>query len=192
MPCRNHPDVDSGLVACSGCAGTFCPNCLVYLQGAPVCGSCKANTLRDARAGVVTQGLDLASISRRFGALFLDGMMLNILSRLLEVLILVLLGGAAASDSASAIAYLLAFVFIVVLFVAYDTAMVASRGQTLGKMALKVKVVSATGGDVTTGQAFIRAIIKLIPIIPYLPAFFTAEKTGLHDMAAGTRVVRWG
>jgi len=44
--CVNHPD----LIAtqnCAQCARPFCDNCLVELEGARYCGTCKNNRVRD-------------------------------------------------------------------------------------------------------------------------------------------------
>jgi len=84
----------------------------------------------------------------------------------------------------------------VVLMLVYEGLMLASRGQTLGKMAMKIKVVRPDGSDISTGQAWGRAamrqvLVSCLCIFNYLPAFFTAEKTTLHDLVASTRVVNW-
>jgi uncharacterized RDD family membrane protein YckC len=72
--------------------------------------------------------------------------------------------------------------------------MLQRRGQTLGKMALRIKVVTPDGGDISPGQAWGRAVLKLAlgtcMGIDYLPALFTRERTCLHDMIVKTRVVR--
>jgi uncharacterized RDD family membrane protein YckC len=66
-------------------------------------------------------------------------------------------------------------------------------GQTLGKMALKVRVVRPDGSPMSTGQVWGRVVMRTVLgclwIVDYIPAFFTQEKTTLHDMIAGTRVV---
>ena len=66
-------------------------------------------------------------------------------------------------------------------------------GQTLGKLAVKVQVVRPDGRPISTGQAWGRAVMRLVLgclwIVDYLPAFFTEQKTTLHDMVAGTRVI---
>jgi uncharacterized RDD family membrane protein YckC len=60
-------------------------------------------------------------------------------------------------------------------------------------MALKVRVVRPDGSPITSGQAWGRAAMKMIFgciwFADYLPAFFTQEKTTLHDLVASTRVV---
>ena len=82
-----------------------------------------------------------------------------------------------------------------VIAVTYQALMLAARGQTLGKMALKVKVVSQDGSPISRGQAWgreiTRAILGFLYIIDYIPALFTEQKTTLHDLAAKTRVVNW-
>jgi len=81
------------------------------------------------------------------------------------------------------------------LTVSYQALMLAARGQTLGKIALRVKVVNADGTDITASQAWgrevSRALLGLLCIVDYIPLFFTNEKTAIHDMAAKTRVVNW-
>ena len=48
------------------------------------------------------------------------------------------------------------------LKVLYEGLMLASGGQTVGKKAMKVKVVTAEGSDITTGQAWGRAASRQI------------------------------
>ncbi len=40
MECRNHPGTQA-VDRCAACAETFCPSCLVDIQGQKYCGSCK-------------------------------------------------------------------------------------------------------------------------------------------------------
>lgn len=67
-----------------------------------------------------------------------------------------------------------------------------ARGQTLGKMALHIRVVSRDGGPLSFGQAVLRHVgswfSAVILGIGYLVAAFRADKRGLHDLIAGTRV----
>jgi uncharacterized RDD family membrane protein YckC len=55
-------------------------------------------------------------------------------------------------------------------------------------------VVQAGGQEISGGQAWGRAVVRglfvsFLSIINYAPAFFTKEKTCIHDMAAKTRVI---
>jgi uncharacterized RDD family membrane protein YckC len=67
-----------------------------------------------------------------------------------------------------------------------------ARGQTLGKMAFRVRVVSLNGGPVSFGQSALRHLGSWLSVatfgIGYLLAGFRADKRALHDLIAGTRV----
>ena len=68
------------------------------------------------------------------------------------------------------------------------------KSATPGKMALGLKIVTAQGGKLTWGKAILRYVgyfvSGIILGIGYLMVFFTENKKGLHDMIAGTRVVK--
>jgi len=67
-------------------------------------------------------------------------------------------------------------------------------GQTLGKMAMQIRVVDVGGGPLTLGQAtgrqFASWLSALILCIGYVMAGIREDKRALHDLIAGTRVVR--
>jgi uncharacterized RDD family membrane protein YckC len=67
-------------------------------------------------------------------------------------------------------------------------------GQTVGKMALQIKVVSMDGGPLSLGQAtgryFATFLSALILCIGFIMAGIRSDKRALHDLLAGTRVVR--
>ena len=67
-----------------------------------------------------------------------------------------------------------------------------TRGQTLGKMAFHIRVVSRDGGPLSFGQAGLRHLgswlSAVILGIGYLFAAVCADKRALHDLIAGTRV----
>ena len=67
------------------------------------------------------------------------------------------------------------------------------KGQTLGKRACGVKIISANGCHPTLGQSFGRALGKILNVftlfIGYLMIPFDDQKRGLHDRVAGTLAV---
>ncbi len=68
-------------------------------------------------------------------------------------------------------------------------------GQTLGKMATGIRVVSAAPGQpVDFPHAALRELLWFLLAVPaglgFLTAVFTTDHRGLHDRFAGTRVVR--
>ncbi|HVG10647.1 MAG TPA: RDD family protein [Thermoanaerobaculia bacterium] len=204
MPCKNHPFVEDRLTRCSRCAEAFCPDCIVEIGGLPYCLSCKTESMRDLRSGVPVGVLDMASIGRRFVAIFIDGLIVTIPIIALILLVFLPLGllkaQAGMEELPQALAIfgniLVSFMFAAA-YILYEGLMLASGGQTVGKKAMKVKVVTAEGSELTSGQAWGRAasrqILGIVPclgLIDYLVGF-GQERTTIHDMMAKTRVVNW-
>ena len=182
MICRNHVDVSEGVRRCSRCGSTFCRDCLVEIGGKPYCATCKTEQLLDVRSGV-SGPLDLATIGRRFLAVLVDGVILYVVNALIGFVI-----GMAMRGGAAQVLGCVSILTSLFIGVVYDASLVATSGQTLGKRALKIKVVAEDGANVTTGQAWGRALAKLIPFAQ-LVALFNNERKGIHDMLAKTRVV---
>jgi uncharacterized RDD family membrane protein YckC len=182
MICRNHVDVSEGVRRCSRCGSTFCRDCLVEIGGAPYCAMCKTEQLLDVRSGV-SGPLDLAPIGRRIWAYLADVLILYIANLAIGFVI-----GVAMRGGAAQVLGCVSMLISLVITVVYDASLVAASGQTLGKRALKIKVVAEDGANVTTGQAWGRALAKLIPFAQ-LVALFNNERKGIHDMLAHTRVV---
>jgi uncharacterized RDD family membrane protein YckC len=94
----------------------------------------------------------------------------------------------------AAIAVLILFTFL------YEWLFVAFKGQTLGKMAIGVKVVRQDNGQVPgLGKSFIRQIIpaiasaicSLVGLLMYISVFFdnTGRNQTWYDKAAGDYVI---
>jgi uncharacterized RDD family membrane protein YckC len=86
------------------------------------------------------------------------------------------------------------FAFLFVQNTGYFVAFTPS-GQTLGKMAMGIRVVP-TGGrsEIDLTHSLVRTIIWVILAIPggigFLTAFFSRDRRGLHDRFAKTRVIK--
>jgi uncharacterized RDD family membrane protein YckC len=205
MPCKNHPFVEDRLTRCAVCTEAFCPDCIVAIGGLPYCMDCKSEMLLDLLSGVPPVSLELASISRRFAAMFLDNLILVLPLLIVFFLTLfpMLVSGQEIEDVEGLPAFMpllngvLALVWMV-LIVAYEGLMLSlMKGQTLGKKALHLKVVTAEGNPISRGQAWGRALTRqlfgLVPclgLIDYLVAF-GADRTCVHDILAKTRVINW-
>lgn len=77
----------------------------------------------------------------------------------------------------------------------YFTFMESSKVQaTVGKLALGIKVTDMNGAKLDFGKAFVRNICKVISdftlLIGYIMAGFTEKRQALHDVIAGTLVVK--
>jgi uncharacterized RDD family membrane protein YckC len=84
--------------------------------------------------------------------------------------------------------------FLLLLDGGYLALFTAASGQTIGKMAFGLKVVSALDGRLTVGRALVRAAAFLVGAgaagLGLLPAVFDAAHRGLHDRIVNSRVVR--
>ena len=198
MACTNHPDVIIGLRRCRRCGRPFCRDCVVSLRGFHYCAECKGDQVRDIQSGTEAGALELASVGRRFAALWLDSMLFTFL--LVVPAFLLFLGSAAfvnpgSSDAAAEGVVLLLTVGFAVIVIVYEALMLGQRGQTLGKIAVGIKVVTPEGQAIGVGQAWGRAVLRQVffsylALVNYLPAIFTKNKTCIHDLACKTRVVR--
>jgi uncharacterized RDD family membrane protein YckC len=68
------------------------------------------------------------------------------------------------------------------------------RQATLGKMAMKIIVTDLEGRPISfgraTGRYFAKNFLSAICFIGFLMAIWTQKKQALHDMIAGTLVVK--
>ena len=77
----------------------------------------------------------------------------------------------------------------------YHIIMESSAQQaTYGKQMLKIKVVDMQGNRISTGKAISRNLCKIFSVatffVGYLLAFFNKKQQCLHDMMAGTLVIK--
>ena len=193
MNCTNHPETIEGLRHCSRCGRPFCVDCLIELRGLTLCGSCKHEQVLDIRsgAGVGPVG-NLASIGRRWAALLVDRFLFVFIAVGLIVMAIVVTPD--KPEDPRVVAMVVIVVGTYAAYVTYDALMIRRSGQTLGKRLLKIRVVRADGQPVGTGQAWGRALtrgvaVHLLSLVNYGPSLFTRDKTCVHDLLAGTRVV---
>jgi uncharacterized RDD family membrane protein YckC len=91
------------------------------------------------------------------------------------------------------------FLYVVVAFAGqwlYEAWLTSSAWQgTIGKRVLRLKVVDEAGNRISfgraTGRFFAKILSSMFFCIGFLMIAFTERKCGLHDMLAGTMVVRY-
>jgi uncharacterized RDD family membrane protein YckC len=87
------------------------------------------------------------------------------------------------------------FAFLLFVKLAYFSAFTSIGGQTIGKMAARIKVVAEGDGPLGVSRALRRSAAGLLSIVPLgaglLPAVFGPDRRAFHDRIAGTRVVAW-
>lgn len=116
---------------------------------------------------------------------------------LTAVMLLVRAGVASSvelSEGDPAVASAVIAAFNLYFWAAYYIVLHGATGQTLGKMAVGVRVVSLEGGAISYGVSFARWVgyflSTLTFMVGYLMIAVRADKRALHDLVAGTRVVR--
>ena len=127
-------------------------------------------TLTSARAG----------FWRRFAAAFIDGVLLGIVSFILQAIL---------GKTGSALTLLIG--------IAYYTYFHGSTGQTPGDAALSIRVVDKDGGgSIGYGRAFVRWLVSIVSgiviLLGYLWMLWDGEKQTWHDKAANAVVVPTG
>lgn len=194
MNCRNHPGAAENVRRCSRCEEAFCPDCLVTIQGRPYCADCKTEQLLDVRSGTDRSRLSYAGFWPRFGAQLLDGLLVGVPAYAIFVAVIMYVAAEVQRGGKVGPVVILAYVPLYAFPILYEALMLSLKnGQTVGKLALRLRVVRPDGSRITIAQAWARAVMRLILgcllIVDYIPYFFTEEKTTLHDLVAGTRVV---
>jgi uncharacterized RDD family membrane protein YckC len=156
------------------------------------------------------ENVKLAGFGKRFLAYIIDGILLSIVFSIVLLPFGGLLGfmgmkaaenGGEITDEAAVATAAMAGISIggiilvaLVVPIVYDALMTASPKQgTLGKMAMKIKVVKETGEQLSTSDAFIRAVLKSILgsacAFLWLVCLFNKQEQNLHDMAVKSLVV---
>jgi|SRR6185369_14249743 len=191
--CLNHFDAIEGLQHCARCGRVFCNDCLVTIGGLPYCAVCKNEQVRDVQSGVDPIFTPYAHLGRRFIAFIIDNIVVGIPMQIFSGVF------QASTMLFKSVPLQLAVIGVVTLLsiaaaVAYEALMLLKRnGQTIGKLAMQIRVVRADGAPLSKREAWLRPVVRiftgLLCFADYFPAFFTAEKTAIHDMAAGTRVI---
>ena len=203
-------------------AAAFCPNCGASLTAVPA-SMTPAGTMPAAAApatsappmpgapiGSYGAGLHLsaapvtvayAGFWRRFWALLLDGIVMNIVMIPIQMVVGAPMWAYSDGDLTpegfmallSKFAALFFFTCLVqwIYFAFLES---SERQASLGKMALGIKVTDLEGRRISfgraTGRYFARFITACTLLIGYLMQIFTRRRQTLHDLITGTLVVR--
>lgn len=189
--------------ACSECGKRFPVGEMLQYENAWVCASCKPVFFQRIHEGVTPRGqFKLASIGHRFVAVFVDGILIGVLAVILLWPMYAALfatfthitpGHPPTVPKFSLGFRLYQYTVSYGLPAAYEIFFIGTFGATLGKMLMKIKVVTPEGGKISygraTGRHFAKLLSGIILYIGYLMAFWDEEKRALHDRMCGTRVI---
>jgi uncharacterized RDD family membrane protein YckC len=136
---------------------------------------------------------EVAGIGSRFLAQLVDVVVIAVIQAVITIMAASLAGLFNAGELAVLVELILSFVLLAGYFLISEAAM---NGQTLGKRAVRLRVVGDQGQPLTIAQAAIRNLVR---IVDFLPAFYAVgivvmfanrRAKRLGDFAAGTLVVR--
>lgn len=141
--------------------------------------------------------IEPAGILRRYVALVLDSFAAGLISLLLYIPALILLemlittSAEEAREAALELGMLIAVNAVrVIYFIVADA---LPGGASPGKRMLGMTVVDTHGQPLSTGQALVRGVVKVIGLVLTIPLFvacFTSRKQAMHDLCVGSVVVR--
>lgn len=189
----------------------YCANCGNQISDQAVaCPSC-GHPGPGVRAASSTQAGAYAGWWQRVVAAIIDGLVVAVPSWILMAILSVgflsadeitfdPVTGQPEVSSSFFTGFLVSWLIILLLGIAYRVVLEGGpRGQTLGKMAMRIKVQDAAGGGpIGYGRAFIRWIVATVLwIVLYIPGvidvlfpLWDAKKQTIHDKAASTVVVQ--
>jgi uncharacterized RDD family membrane protein YckC len=187
----------NGTGFCSECGRPFPPDLLVKLGPASVCATCKPTYLQKLREGVPSTLVHrhYAGFWIRFVARLIDSALLTLVFWMVVFAVGPLSPGRATVSNfsimagASGVLSLLNFA----LNIAYEVYFVSTRGGTIGKLVLGLRIIRADGSPVSAGLAagryFAQILSAIILMIGYIMAAFDDQKRALHDRICETRVI---
>jgi uncharacterized RDD family membrane protein YckC len=149
----------------------------------------------------------LAEWWRRAAAAIIDGVIVSVVASILLIPFALL--GLSVDTDGGAVAFWAGFlVFLLLLVIAsflYAPVLMArTDGQTIGKMAVGIRVVRANGRTIEFGWAFVREVVVktflfgvlssftfgLASLLDWLWPLWDSENRALHDMIVDSRVIR--
>lgn len=142
----------------------------------------------------------LATIGQRVVALLVDMLVIGV-----PIIVLVLLTSDINEEGGTISTPVWARLLSTAVGAVYQVVLIKTRGQTVGKRVLQIKVVRMADGQLPDWSAsIVRYLVPVLPgLIPlpgvwllspvvYLSAAFHPLRQGWHDRVAGTIVVRIG
>jgi uncharacterized RDD family membrane protein YckC len=153
----------------------------------------------EAAVADVAQTDDLAERGTRFGAAFIDGLILLVLWAPVMFLTGYFQKAVAGSlGFGTILGYTIGGFFAFVLVQSYP---LAKRGQTWGKRMLSIRIATLDGAQPTLGALLLRRYlpVQLVNVIPGVGGLlgivnvlfiFRADRRCVHDLIAGTKVVK--
>ncbi|NCC51575.1 MAG: RDD family protein [Spartobacteria bacterium] len=192
------PQPMEGEATCCECGRVFPRLDMIQYEHSWVCAACKPVFFQRVLEGAPISGeMRYAGFWIRFGAKFVDGILLGLVNMLLSFVAGMTMMASATSNGGENLILLQQVILWVVqtsIGLGYYVFFLGRFGATPGKMAMRIKVVRADGSPISYGRAFGRFFAEwlsaIILYIGYIMVAFDDEKRALHDRICDTRVIR--
>jgi hypothetical protein len=148
-------------VVCTECHQMFPMDETIRYGDSYVCANCKPIFVQKMKEGaIIGGGVEYAGFGIRFGAKFLDGIILRLVGAATDVLF-----GLIFSKGDSGALVVISIGIGVAINAAYNTFFIGKFGATPGKMAAKIRVVNADGSEVGYPKACARYFAELLSVL---------------------------
>ena len=167
-------------------------------------GKTATTTVTSKAASTPSASGEYAGFARRLGALIIDGIIIQIVNFVLGFVVGLAVGfggavGGGESNGSSPVSFAVSILLLLLqlgIALGYYIYFIGAKGQTLGKMALGIKVVTVDGQQVPGYvKAFLREFVGkflsgIVIGLGYLWMLWDKKKQTWHDKIAGTVVIR--
>ncbi|NQV34086.1 MAG: RDD family protein [Phycisphaeraceae bacterium] len=182
---------EASTIACPNCHSTVSTDDLVQMGQAQICVMCKDQYVQRIREGLDPSGLDVryGGFWLRFCAVFLDGIILNLIQWPLRFLLPLLFSRLPEAT------FILSYAISLLVTFAYHIFFVGNpkTQATPGKLAVGLRIIRADGGPMTYAHAAGRYLGTMLSSftlgIGYLMCVWDDENRCLHDRICNTRVI---
>jgi uncharacterized RDD family membrane protein YckC len=185
---------ESPEAVCAECGNMFAIQDMIRHGEVYICANCKPVFIQKLVEGapINTGELKYAGFWVRFGAKFVDGVILGLPFMAVFILVLIPQTRSGTPHQFPILPLMIQFGFIIIKM-AYEIFFLGKYGATPGKMLCQLKVVTAEGGRISygraTGRCFSEMLSALACYIGYIMVAFDSQKRALHDYICNTRVI---
>jgi uncharacterized RDD family membrane protein YckC len=181
----------AGTATCVECGKVFPTSEMIQYEGSWVCGTCKPIFFQKIKEGVPISGeMHYAGFWIRFAARVIDAIILQIVNIPLRFA----MSSIPRDPSVQMKMVFLSVGLSMAIAASYEIFLVGRFGGTVGKMALRLRIVTPRGDKISYGRACGRYFATLLSsatlLIGYIMAAFDEQKRALHDRICETRVIR--
>jgi uncharacterized RDD family membrane protein YckC len=132
---------------------------------------------------------DIASVGDRIVANILDTLVQVGYVLILMIIIFTIIGGFHAFNP---VIVIVGFILYLPIFLYYLLSEIFMNGQSIGKRAMKIKVIRMDGRQPTFGNYLVRWVLRIVDsgVVALIAVIASGKGQRLGDMAAGTCVIK--